>query len=109
MSLQITMDQLEQQLLMRYLALKEHSPKLREVAQPHFVFNAILFVPMFIGALAIFYFGVREAAYIVLGMWLGMFVSDIRHGKVFIKLWPLLNKYLDWDKIEGHLNEQNKS
>jgi glutaredoxin len=109
MSLQITMDQLEQQLLKRYLALKERPAKLREIVQPHFVLNAILFVPMFIGALVIFYFGVREVAYIVLGMWLGMFVADIRQGKIFIKLWPRLKKYLDWDKIEKQLDEQNKS
>jgi len=109
MSLQITMDQLEQQLLKRYLALREHSPKLGEVAQPRFVLNAILFVPAFIIALAIFYFGVSEAAYTVLGMWLGMFISDIRHCKVFIKLWPCLKKYLDWDKIEKQLDEQNIS
>lgn len=107
--MQITMDQLERQLLKRYLALKKRPAKLREVVQPYFILNAILFVPMFLGALVIFFLGVREAAYIVLGMWLGMFVSDIRHGKVFIKLWPFLKKYLDWDKIEEHLNEQNKS
>jgi hypothetical protein len=109
MSLQITMDQLEQQLLKRYLALKERPAKLREVALPYFILNAILFVPMFIGALVIFFFGVREAAYIVLGIWLGMFVADIRHGRIFIKLWPRIKKYLDWDKIEKHLNEQNES
>lgn len=103
------MDQLEQKLLKRYLALKERPAKLREIVRPHFVLNAILFVPMFIAALVIFYFGVREAAYIVLGMWLGMFVADIRHGKIFIKLWPQLKQYLDWDKIEKRMNEQNKS
>jgi glutaredoxin len=108
MSLQITMDQLEQQLLKRYLALKERPAKLREVVQPYFILNAILFVPMFLGALLIFFLGVREAAYIVLGMWLGMFVADIRQARIFIKLWPHIKKYLDWDKIEKHLNEQNK-
>jgi glutaredoxin len=103
------MDQLEHDLLKSYLALKEHPPKLGKIVQPHFVLNAILFVPMFIGALVIFYFGLREVAYIVLGMWLGMFIANIRHGRALIKLWPRLEKYLDWDKIEKHLDEQNKS
>ena len=103
------MNHIEQKLLKRYLSIKERPARLREVIQPFFVLNLKLFIPMFIGALVIFYYGVKEAAYIVLGMWLGMFLSDIRHGRIFVTLWPSIKKYLDWEKIEKNINEQENT
>ena len=103
------MNQTEQKLLKRYLSLKERPAKLREVIQPFFVLNFVLFIPMFIGAMVIYYYGVKEAAYIVLGLWLGMFLSDIRHGRIFVSLWPSIKKYLDWEKIEKNITEEESS
>jgi hypothetical protein len=103
------MNQVEKKLLKQYLSIKDRPANFREVIQPFFLLNFALFVPMFIGALVIFYFGVKEAAYIVLGLWLGMFLSDIRHGRVFVTLWPSIKKYLDWEKIEKSYSEQESS
>ena len=95
----------EIELLRTYLKNKESTPKLRAVLQPHFLLNAILFIPFLLTGIIIYYFGVPEVAFMVLGIWLGLFLCDIRHGKIFIRLWPKVKKYIDWEKIERKINE----
>ncbi len=95
----------EELLLKSYLKCRGKPANLWEVLIPHFLINFVLAIPMILGALLIYYYGVREAAYCVLGMWLGMFLTNIRHGKIFVKYWPTIQNYLDWDKIESSLED----
>ncbi len=103
------MNKQEELLLKRYMSLRGKSASLREVVKSHLVLSLILSIPMFFAAWLIFYHGVREAAYIVLGMWLGMFVTDLRHGTIFVRLWPTIQEYLDWDKIKNVLEDKQHS
>jgi len=44
----MALDHMEK-LLKRYLDLKEHPIKLRDIIQPSFVLNVIVLIPMFVG------------------------------------------------------------
>lgn len=101
------MNKFERNTLLQYIKMREQSPTTAGImvrSWKHYTFLVVLLASICLLAIVL---EIRMIAIVATGLVAGAVLRDIGYARRLVRVWPLLEEIMDWNRIEKKMADQS--
>ena len=97
---------LQRTVLERYQSFRESPPTLWRLISLASSNLALLFIVVSVGSIFLYLNASESASWLVAGIGVGCFLRDFGSFRAGVRIWPVISRVLDWQKLDDLLAGQ---